>query len=153
MSDEEKVSAVMGTTRTIRTLVDGGMTISIDIAPPDMETAFRLFGRPGTNVAMARVTQVAAQSQAQKDTIRTIAEGSHGRHYAVLHRQGWFHNPRVVAAFDAQAVAPAQRPEFIKIKVRDDFGVPSMADLQPDSFREYLDEIGIADTLPKEFGQ
>lgn len=73
MSDD--VGAVMGTTTTIKTLVDGTFRVSIDISPGDAKTAFGLFGTPGTPVALARITPEAATAEARKEFQPAPAKG------------------------------------------------------------------------------
>lgn len=53
-------SAVMGATGTIKTLADGTFRVQIDIEPRFAQSAFSLFGSPGTPVALARITNEAA---------------------------------------------------------------------------------------------
>lgn len=65
MSDEY-TSAVLGTTTTIKTLVDGTFRVSIDISPRDAQQAFALFGAPGTQVALARVMPEVALREDRK---------------------------------------------------------------------------------------
>ena len=45
--------AIEGATARISTLVDGTLRVTIDIEPRDAQAAFRLFGTPGTAVALA----------------------------------------------------------------------------------------------------
>lgn len=151
MSDEQP-SAILGTTATVRTMADGGMKITIDISPPDMKRAFELFGMSGTNIALARVTQVAAQSHTQRSAIKEMASGAHGKHYATLYKGGWWFNPRVKNAFDAEGIEADGVADFIKARLHADFGVTTMADVSPESFRDYLKDFGILDTLPAAFG-
>lgn len=57
---DAETSAVMGATGTIKTLADGTFRVQIDIDPRFAQEAFRLFGAPGTPVALARITSEAA---------------------------------------------------------------------------------------------
>jgi hypothetical protein len=50
MSD---TNVIEGATARISTLVDGTLRVTIDIEPRDAQAAFRLFGTPGTAVALA----------------------------------------------------------------------------------------------------
>lgn len=65
MSDS--ISAIMGTTRTVRTLVDGSMVIQIEVDPRHARDAFMLLGTPGTPVALARITPEAATAESRRD--------------------------------------------------------------------------------------
>ena len=64
MSD---LSAVMGASTTVKTMADGSLRIAIDIEPRHAQTAFALFGSPGTPVALARITNEAAVEQDRKE--------------------------------------------------------------------------------------
>lgn len=77
MNDNE-LGAVMGATTTIKTLVDGTFRVQIDISPLDAQDAFKLFGTPGTPVALARVTPAAAQRQASKEFTPPAERGKGG---------------------------------------------------------------------------
>jgi hypothetical protein len=44
---------VQGATARISTLADGTLRLIVDIEPRDAQAAFRLFGSPGTAVAIA----------------------------------------------------------------------------------------------------
>lgn len=46
-------NVIEGATARISTLVDGTLRVTIDIEPRDAQAAFRLFGTPGTAVALA----------------------------------------------------------------------------------------------------
>jgi hypothetical protein len=69
MSDDEQTSAVLGTTTTVKTMVDGTLRISLDIEPRHAQAAFALFGAPGTPVAVARIMPEIAQQQARQEMI------------------------------------------------------------------------------------
>lgn len=53
MTSPSDVAAIAGATHTLRVLVDGTLSISIMIEPRHAQDAFRLFGAPGTAVALA----------------------------------------------------------------------------------------------------
>lgn len=64
------MSAILATSGAIRSLVDGTLRLTVDIEPKDAQAAFALFGKPGSPVALARITNEAAvehdrQAQAQ----------------------------------------------------------------------------------------
>ena len=46
-------NVIEGASARISTLVDGTLRVTIDIEPRDAQAAFRLFGTPGTAVALA----------------------------------------------------------------------------------------------------
>jgi len=64
---------VLATTKTMRTLADGGMTVTLDIAPQHFEEAFRLFGRAGSTVGVAAITTEAAR----KATVEAASDVAH----------------------------------------------------------------------------
>ena len=146
------MSAVLGASSTIRTLVDGSLKISIDIEPRHAQAAFALFGAPGTPVALARITNEAAVEQ-DRAAQREAEPEDYGRHYAVLYKSGWFHNPKVWMKFRiSEGVGPAERIECIKSAIYGVFDVDSLTDISPESFIQYCDELGIRSTLPAAFG-
>lgn len=62
MTDE----AILATTKSFRTLADGGVSITFDIDPKDAANAFRLFGITGSKVGIAAITAEAARKSVQK---------------------------------------------------------------------------------------
>jgi hypothetical protein len=64
MSD---LSAVMGASTTVKTMADGSLRLAIDIEPRHAQAAFALFGSPGTPVALARITNEAANAHDQRE--------------------------------------------------------------------------------------
>lgn len=50
---DEEQSVIEGSTVRVQTTSDGTLRIQIDIEPRDAQKAFRLFGSPGTAVALA----------------------------------------------------------------------------------------------------
>jgi hypothetical protein len=69
------MSAVMGATTTIKTLADGTFRLAIDIEPRFAQQAFALFGAPGTPIALARITNEAANEHAQREPEPERAKG------------------------------------------------------------------------------
>ena len=145
MSD---LSAVLGATTTMKTLADGTFRISVDVEPRFAQQAFALFGAPGTPIALARITNEAAVEQDRKDM-----EPDHGKHYEVLYKAGWFHNPRVLAKFEIdQGWDPAERIDAIKGAIYHTFDVTSLKEISPEAFIDWCNELGIRSTLPAAFG-
>ena len=71
MNDEdmysEEPAAIMGSTVRSQTMADSSLRIVVDVSPMDMQAAFRLFGSPGTAVALARMTnEVAVEHERPK---------------------------------------------------------------------------------------
>lgn len=46
---------VLANTKTMRTLADGSMSVTFEVAPEHCHSAFTLFGMPGTHVAIAAI--------------------------------------------------------------------------------------------------
>lgn len=145
MSD---ITAIMGASTTVRTMADGSLRLAIDIEPRHAQQAFALFGSPGTPVALARITNEAANAFDKRPEPE-----DHGKHYAVLYKSGWFHNPKVSAAFGISAgLSPEERINCIKDEIYGAFDVESLTEISPASFIEWCNEIGIRATLPAAFG-
>ena len=60
---------IQATSRTVKTMADGTLRLTVDISPIHAQNAFTLFGMPDAPVVLARLTQEAAQTQAQNETI------------------------------------------------------------------------------------
>jgi hypothetical protein len=65
LSEEINMHAIEGATARISTLVDGTLRVTVDIEPRDAQAAFRLFGTPGTAVALAALNSEAKQEAEQ----------------------------------------------------------------------------------------
>jgi hypothetical protein len=59
------MSVVLASYVKMSTLVDGTMRVVLDIEPSAAADAFRLLGSPGTPIAIARITNEAAQKASQ----------------------------------------------------------------------------------------
>lgn len=146
--DTDQPAVVSGSTHTLRTRVDGSLSITIEIEPAHAQAAFALFGAPGTPVALARLTQEAAQADMQAETVKQ-AEEDWGHVYEDLFRLGWFNNPRVAAAFNVSMTkAPQARITHIKQLIYDEFDITSLKELEPQYFVASCDQMGIRDTIP-----
>lgn len=55
------MTAILATTKSLRTTVDGTLVVSFEIAPQDAPAAFTAFGLTGTNVGIAPITDDAAR--------------------------------------------------------------------------------------------
>lgn len=58
--------AILATTKTFRTLADGGVSITFEVSPGDAAEAFKLFGMNGSKVGIAPITAEAARSETQR---------------------------------------------------------------------------------------
>lgn len=76
MIEDEQPGAIIGVTKTARTLVDGSLVFSVEVEPRHMQAAFALFGAPGTPVAVARIYPEVAQKQARKESAEPLKGGS-----------------------------------------------------------------------------
>lgn len=68
------MTAILATSGAIRSLVDGTLRLTVDIDPKDAQEAFALFGRPGSPVALARITNEAAVEHDRKAQAQPPAE-------------------------------------------------------------------------------
>lgn len=66
---------IQATSRTVKTMADGTLRLTIDIEPGDAQGAFMLFGQPGAPVVLARLTQEAAQASLQKQIAEPEMKG------------------------------------------------------------------------------
>lgn len=145
---DEKPAAVIGSTHTLRTRVDGTISITIQIDPIHAQTAFALFGLPGTPIALARLTQEAAKADMQVEIVKEN-EGDWGHVYTDLYVRGWWHNPRVAAAFSTgMGETPDDRIAHIKKCLYAEFDIDSLKELEPQYFVASCDAMGIRDTIP-----
>lgn len=78
--------ALIGTTRSLRTLSDGTVRLQVDIEPMDALSAMQFFGSPNTPVALAcLLPEVIVENQREK-----VAKESAGMAANSLHRIGFF---------------------------------------------------------------
>lgn len=66
---------IQATSRTVKTMADGTLRLTVDISPIHAQDAFTLFGMPDAPVVLARLTQEAATVHAQKETIDDKPKG------------------------------------------------------------------------------
>lgn len=92
------MTAIAAVTRTLRTMADGTVRVTIDIEPTSSAEAFAMLGQPDTPIAVARLTIESSQQQAQQQ-----AADNYGGYYTALHKIGWFYNPRVAPAWGSDA--------------------------------------------------
>lgn len=142
MSDAQIVS---GTRRAIKEMSDGTIRVQVDIDPRYRAAFWALFPSIDMPVALAPLVGDFEKREPKPD--------DHGQHYAVLYKSGWFHNPRVVAAFGVdKGLNPDQRIEAIKQSIYEALSVESLTEISPDAFSEYCDIVGVRATLPAAFG-
>lgn len=167
MADDVQAAIVSGSTHTIRTLVDGTLTLTLHIEPGEAQKAFAMFGAPGTPVAIAKLNTDVTQERMQKEAAKAyeiqevqdktaseadnVSTGQWGDSYRVLFTHGWFHNPVVTHHFKADVLEPEQRVEHIKRQLYRLFEVDSLSNIPPDVFLELLCGIELENTLPGKF--
>lgn len=83
--------ALVGTTRSLRTLSDGTVRLQVDIEPNDALSAMQYFGSPNTPIAMACLNAEAISEHQQINEIEREA----GMMANSLHRVGFFKNREV----------------------------------------------------------
>jgi hypothetical protein len=66
---------IQATSRTVKTMADGTLRLTIDIEPNDAQSAFMLFGQPGAPVVLARLTQEAAQASMRQQAVEPEMKG------------------------------------------------------------------------------
>lgn len=146
---DDKPAIVAGSTHTLRTRVDGSLSITIEVEPRHAQVAFSMFGTPGTPVAIARLVPEAAQQEAKREFIAQQEKESWGHVYKPLFSLGWFHNPRVIAAYGVDPrLPPQERIGLIGRAIYDCFDIESLTELEPQHFVAACDAMGIRDTLP-----
>jgi hypothetical protein len=73
--DDDHPSAVLATTGKISTMADGSFRLVCEIEPRHAQEAFRLFGAPGTTVAIARVDPAVALREDRKQQEQAVKGG------------------------------------------------------------------------------
>lgn len=70
--------AILASSVSVRTLSDGTLRLSVDIEPADAQAAFALFGKPGSPIGLARITNAAATAHDRARTTETPSGTSAG---------------------------------------------------------------------------
>lgn len=126
-------AAAIGSTRTVRTLVDGSMVIQIEIDPRHARDAFNLFGAPGTPVALARITAEAATAEARKEFEPERPKGGQlCRLAAMWSQEDEFHAFLAATMKWAKAYSEPITSVVAANIIRETCGVTSRADLDHD---------------------
>lgn len=151
MSETKTPAVVAATTHTVRSLVDGTLSVTIHVEPRHVAQWVQAFGvMPGTPVAVARLDPVAAQAHATNETTNAERE-DYGTLYRCLHLMGWFHNPKVRAAFRVPETLDAEeRIRAIKRHIYTETGADSLKEIPPQYFMAVCNALGIQDTVPRE---
>lgn len=95
--DNDETKAILGASSKCSTLVDGTLRVQIDVAPAHAQTAFALFGSPGSPVALARLKNDAALTHDRKEAAKEVkpTKGPHGDTARMLVASGFFRCPEV----------------------------------------------------------
>jgi hypothetical protein len=128
-------------------MADGTIRVQIDIDPTCRGAFWSLFPSIDMPVAIAPLVADFEKRQSEPEA------DDHGKHYAVLYKSGWFHNPKVSAALGLDKnLTPDQRIEAIKDEIYGAFDVESLTEISPASFKLWCVDLCIAATLPAAFG-
>lgn len=80
------MEAIAAITRTVKTLVDGTLRLTVDIEPVDAVSAFAAFSAPGTPVALAQLNMAPTAAQDGRKIARSLVAC------------GWYYAPKVLGA-------------------------------------------------------
>lgn len=89
--DDEPL-AIMGNSSKASTMADGSLRLQIDVRPENAQAAFRLFGTPGSAVAMARLTDAVAVEEERPGKPK---KGPYGEYAKALVQSGFFRTPKI----------------------------------------------------------
>jgi hypothetical protein len=90
--DDEDPAAIMGTSSKCATMADGSLRVQVDIMPALAQQAFKMFGTPGSAVALARLTDAAA---VEEERPGKPEKGPHGEWAKLLVQSGFFRTPKI----------------------------------------------------------
>lgn len=143
---------VAATIHTMRTRVDGTLSVTIEIEPRHAGQWVQAFGTmPGTPVAVAKLDLSAAQAQASKEQTKIMEPEDYGHFYQCLHTKGFFYNPKVKKAFCVPETATAEQAvSCIKSAIYHEAGVSSLKELPPYKFMVVCGLFDVQDCVPKE---
>ncbi|MGB2815280.1 MAG: hypothetical protein WBC75_09380 [Dehalococcoidales bacterium] len=94
--NEAEAAAFLGSSSGCRTMADGTLRITVDLAPLDAIGAFTAFGAPGSPVALARISNSAALEEGRPKTGKPV-KGPYGEYAKKLVQSGFFRSPAVWA--------------------------------------------------------
>lgn len=69
------MDAIEAVSRTVKTMSDGTLRLTVDISPIHAQDAFKLFGSPDVPMALARLNLEASKQRAQAETIEDKPKG------------------------------------------------------------------------------
>lgn len=155
MAEREAPPAIIaGATVQAKTMADDTLRLTIDIEPRHAQAAFAAFGSRGTPIAIARLTKEAAVAETRREQAQAAPPVDYGKHYELLYKRGWWHNPEVMKVFGVTVNQPPEdRIEAIKKQIYDFAGVTSLTQISPRQFMDICDAHHVRDTLPRYFGE
>ena len=71
------MDAIEAVSRTVKTMSDGTLRLTVDISPIHAQDAFKLFGSPDVPMALARLTIEASKERAQAEMVEDKQKGGH----------------------------------------------------------------------------
>lgn len=71
------MDAIEAVSRSVKTLADGTLRLSVDISPIHAQDAFKLFGSPDVPMALARLTVEASKERAQAEMVEDKPKGGY----------------------------------------------------------------------------
>ena len=90
--DDEDVLAIQGSSSKASTMADGSLRLQIDIMPNDAQQAFKMFGTPGSAIALARLTDEIAVDNERPGKPE---KGLYGEWARSLVASGFFRAPKI----------------------------------------------------------
>jgi hypothetical protein len=69
------MSAIEAVSKTVKTMSDGTLRLTVDISPIHAQDAFKLFGSPDVPMALARLTIESSKARAQAEAIDEKPKG------------------------------------------------------------------------------
>jgi hypothetical protein len=69
------MDAIEAVSRTVKTMSDGTLRLTVDISPINAQDAFKLFGSPDVPLALARLTVESSKKRAQAEIVNDKPKG------------------------------------------------------------------------------
>lgn len=91
LGSEEQKAAFLGSSAAAKTMADGSLRITVDLSPADAIGAFTAFGKPGSPVAIARISTEVALEEGRPKSVK----GPYGEYAKKLVQSGFFRSPDV----------------------------------------------------------
>jgi hypothetical protein len=138
----DRPAIISAATVSCKTMADDTLRVSFDIEPADAQIAFQLFGRRGTAVAIAALTDDAAKTDMQSRV--TKATHPYGQFARDLMARGFFNSPRV-----QQALNSPGDPTATKAALKADLGYDSLGEIPPWAIKRWAAEHAVVFTFPE----